>query len=107
MPQRVSLWDWPRLTRFYGIPPKDLARMPYALLEIYAEALIELSAEEAMEALTFADYPYLEKSSRERIRRAYMRTMGDAAEPEEKGIDIKTEHGKATAARFGIKVEPG
>ena len=99
VPQRVSIQDWPRLTRFYGIPPSELARMPHALLRLYAEQLFELHAEETLLAFMVADMPYLKPHDRRNARRPFERSL-PSAEPEK--VDVRTPTGASIAAGMGI-----
>lgn len=86
--------------------------MPYALLSIYAEELIELMAEEVLEAITIADMPHMKESDRNKVRSRYARVLDDAPAPdddptEKEAVDPRTAHGQAVAARFGISVDAG
>lgn len=84
--------------------------MPYALLSIYAEELIELMAEEVLEAITIADMPHMKEADRNKVRDRYARLL-DADVPDDplhkEPVDPRTEHGQAVAARFGIAVDTG
>lgn len=102
-PLRISPLDFPRLTRFYGIPPSELARMPYVLLEIYAEGLKELQAEEALLGFMTADMPHLKPDERKRTHARFLRLAG--LEEEVKKIDHTTEGGRAAAAALGIGID--
>jgi hypothetical protein len=95
---RVSVKDWPRLTRFYGIPPSELVRMPNALTLIYAEALEDLHAEETRLAMLVSDMPHMSEADRKKARRPF--AVADVA----KKIDHGTEGGRAQAAALGIGV---
>lgn len=99
---KVSPRDWPRLTRFYGITPVELASMPYVLIELYAENLLVLEAEETLLAMLVADMPHATAAERRKARRAFTRYLGD--EPVQK-IDHSTEAGHAQAAALGIKID--
>ncbi len=91
--------------------------MPYALLRIYAEELVELVAEEALEAMTISDMPYMKDADRAKVRDPYVRALGGS--PNERGpldkeavvpdapLDPKAKHAAEVARRFGIAVDPG
>ena len=98
---RVSVQDWPRLTRFYGIPPSELAVMPYALLQVYAEELFVLTAEEAMLGFITADIPYTDAKDRNRVFRAYKKWL-PSEEP--KKLDPHSAEGAAILAGMGIGI---
>lgn len=101
MSKRVSVGDWPRITRFYGIGPFELARLPYAILRVYAEQLPRLAAEEALLGFTTADLPYADKGDRKKIHRAFEQYV-DKPEPEK--LDVRTTTGAQAIAGFGIGV---
>lgn len=102
---RVSLRDWPRITRFYGIGPEILARMPNNLIEMYAEQLIELSAEEALLGFLTSDMPHLSATDRRSTVRRFEKYIPEE-EPEQ--ADLTTAGGRAQAARLGIVIDlPG
>jgi len=100
--KRVTLRDYPRLTRFYGIPPKDLARMPKALVRIYAEELPILQAEEMLLAFLASEMPYLDTKEHHRIKARFMFLAG--IEEEVERLDPNSDEGKAKAAALGIGV---
>lgn len=99
----VPIEDYPRLTRFYGIPPKDLARMPRKLLLIYAEQLIVLEAEEAILDCLIADWPHQDNSMRQKIRRNFERHAN--VEDETPKVDLDSEAGRQTVAGLGIGIK--
>lgn len=101
---RVSIRDWPRLTRFYGISPAELQDLPHALITMYADSLPQLHSEEILERMLVADMPWAEKGDRNRIRNSYLRELSDEDTAPEK-IDVHTEGGVQQAATFGIRVE--
>jgi hypothetical protein len=100
---RVSLGDWPRLTRFYGIGPLELALIPQNILRIYAEKLEALQAEEQMERIMASDMPHTEQSDRRAVIRDLQRAAG--IEEHYEKIDPETEGGVARAAALGIKID--
>lgn len=102
MAQRVSLGDWPRLTRFYGIGPSELGSLPANIIAVYAEALPVLQAEEVLLGFTTSDMPYASAADRRRIHRAWERYL-PAPEPEK--IDLQSDGGKAVAASLGIVLD--
>jgi hypothetical protein len=63
----IDVSDWPLLTRFYGLTPRELARTPRVLLDLYRKAIPEIVAEETMIAMQIADFPHLEQSARREI----------------------------------------
>lgn len=92
--------------------------MPYALLTMYAEMLLELMAEETLEAMVVADMPYMKDSDRNRVRKQYTRWLGDddgpeeASEPDPMDKEAVVPDGQRAkfnaevAKRFGISVDP-
>lgn len=100
--RRVTVYDYPRLTRFYGISPRELAQLPNALKQIYAEELIKLESEETLLAMLVADMPHANSKDRRRARRLFTRHLGEA--PAQK-IDTNTEAGRLQAAKLGIKID--
>lgn len=76
--------------------------MPYAILQMYAEDLVMLDAEETLLAMLVADMPHATAADRRKARRAFTRHLG--AEPVQK-IDHTTEGGRAQAAALGIKID--
>jgi hypothetical protein len=72
----LDLTDWPLLTRFYGLTPFELARIPRAVLKLYRNAIPELVAEETMIGMQIADFPHLEQSSRREIHDKLLKGTG-------------------------------
>lgn len=99
---RVSLGDWPRLTRFYGLSPLELATMPNVLLAVYAEAIPMLEAQESLDAILASDMPHAEEKDRDRILRL-LRAKAQIDEQVEK-IDPTSAAGVAQAGAVGIGV---
>ncbi len=97
---RVSVGDWPRLTRYYGISPFELVRMPRWLTQLYADKLSELEAEEAIRASTISTLPHMGSSDRDRILRSWRDRAGVPEVVET--VDVDTEGGKAVLAGLGI-----
>jgi hypothetical protein len=98
---RVTIGDWPRLTRFYGLSPFELALIPNNILSIYAEQLPVLTAEEALLGFYTSDLPHLEKGTRRNLYRSFERML---PKPEAEKADLTTEEGKVKAGSFGIGV---
>jgi hypothetical protein len=102
-PTRVSLGDWPRLTRFYGIGPLELAVTPYNILRVYADQVEALQAEEQMERILASDMPHTEESDRRSVIRDLRRAAG--VEEHVEKIDPESEAGVRQAAALGIKID--
>lgn len=100
---RISVWDFPRLTKFYGIGPIELASVPYNILRIYAEEMPVLAAEELQGRILASDMPYADKEDRRRVFDSLRRLSAEEVQAE--AVDVRTEEGQAKAASFGIKVE--
>ena len=100
---RVSVGDWPRLTRFYGISPAELVRMPRWLTQLYSDRLSELEAEEAMRASTVSMLPHVEQSDRDRVTRALQRSANIPESPAAT-VDPYSDEGKGVLAGMGIGV---
>jgi len=81
----------------------ELQRLPGVVINLYAEQLSSIRAQEILEAMLVADMPYAEKSERGRIKRAYLREL-NVNEPAPQSIDIHTEAGQAVAVGLGIGV---
>lgn len=69
----AELAFWPQLTRFYGIPPSELARLPRTIVSLYAEHLRPLIAREQILALEASAYPHLKKGDAQKIARRWER----------------------------------
>lgn len=101
--KQVTVGDWPRLTRFYGITPMELARLPRWLLRLYAEQMEEILAGEMLAGLTVSSFPYMDESARDRTERQLRRSAGlDVAAVQQ--VDPLSEEGTAALAGLGIKV---
>ena len=101
--RRVGLGGWPALTRFYGISPFELARMPHWLTRLYAEKLPEIEARETMRGTTISAFPHTIDRDRDRMIRDLVRQSGYepvAATP----IDPTTDEGRVALAGMGIGV---
>jgi hypothetical protein len=101
-PRTVSLLDFPRLSRFYGIGPNELASIPNNLLRIYIEEMRTIQAEESLDRILASDMPHADKSDRERIFSALSR-LAETDKAEQ--VDVQSEGGQSLAASLGIKVE--
>lgn len=94
---------FPRLTRFYGLRPGVIARMPRCLIQIYLDQMQALQAEEQIAAYQAADMPHLEQGDRKRLYRQLQR-IADLEEPEAPVINPFAEGGVNTLAGLGVKV---
>ena len=100
---RVAVGDWPRLSRFYGLSPFELARLPRWLTEFYAECLPALQAEETLLAIMVSDHPHATEADRNKIHRILQRDAD--TEVEVPSIDPSTEAGQFALAGMGIAVD--
>ena len=64
---------WPFLTRFYGIPPSELARMSPVYMKPYIDAIRPISAIEQLLALEASAYPHLKKNDARAVARRHER----------------------------------
>lgn len=64
---------WPRLTRFYGITPSELARLPRWLVRLYIEALDSLYAKEQLDAIQAGTAAYMESADADSLQRNLVR----------------------------------
>ena len=55
---------YPRLTRFYGLSPEQLMRMPRPLVFLYIDEMITLAAEEQLMCMEAAAWPHMDEDSR-------------------------------------------
>lgn len=69
----ASLDIWPQLTRFYGIPPSELARMPRVVIIKYIEQMGPISSSEQLDALEASVYPHVKQADARRISRRRVR----------------------------------
>ena len=99
---RVALGDWPRLTRFYGLSPFELARMPNWLTRLYAKKLPGLEAEELLSLYIAPVLPHVRVRDRDRMLRRIQERAG--FEEVVETIDSQTEEGKVVLAGMGIGV---
>lgn len=97
--------SWPRLTRFYGISPLELAQTPNWMIRAYTEALPELEAQEQLMALQASDHPHVDTDSRKDTHRRLVDMAGYEI-PEESGtkIDMTTAEGRRALHGLGIAV---
>lgn len=104
-PERIAAW--PRLTRFYGISPLELARTPNVILGVYIEQLPELEAQEQLLAFQAADYPHVDIGDR-REWHSKLVAMANLPEPEiDRSVDMTTADGRRVLHGLGIKVVAG
>lgn len=107
MTTTIDLSDWPLLTRFYGLTPFELARIPRAVLDLYRKQIPEIVANETLIAMQVADFPHLEQSSRHEIHEKLLKGTGvdptpvfDPRQPKDHvalggmGIPVVIEEGK-------------
>ena len=115
---RTSLRDWPRLTRFYGIGPSELASLPHAVITMYAEQLATIEAEEIELAIMVSDMPHAEEKDRKSVFRRISRFTRPSPTPaparrqfrRRKVADGQEAAGpinEQAAAAFGFKVVRG
>ena len=83
----VRYW-WPRLTRFYGISPAELAELPRAITAIYIDAMPKLEAEELADAIIAADHPHMDEESRASLNRRLSYLLPQMAPPKATEKDL-------------------
>lgn len=101
--------QWPRLTRFYGIPPRELARTPRWLIMLYLEAIPSLTAEEQLVAFQVSDFPHMEERDRKQVHRQVQRIAsgkGEPPAPQQRGVDPSKDGGMLAATGIALKIEP-
>jgi hypothetical protein len=104
-PDTDRIAAWPRLTRFYGISPIDLATTPNLVLRVYVEQLDELEARERLHLLQISDYPHLTPKDRAEMHRNLMDMANIPVEtPPAAKIDITSSEGRRALHGLGIKV---
>jgi hypothetical protein len=99
---------WPRLTRFYGLPPSDWAEMPPWLLRVYLDAMPELEAEEQLGRIQAASFPQADEKSRKSVHRALVRTVErsmDSVRASSAPTISDPEKDAGTLAAIGIRVK--
>ncbi len=101
--KRVPIRDYPRLTRFYGLGPQELASTPQNILWIYADALPRLEAEEQLSHIQASVFPHTEPDAAKHLHEALVVLAGWAL-PEPRKIDVSTQEGKEVLAGLGIGV---
>jgi hypothetical protein len=74
--RRTDPSDWPLLTRFYGIPPSELAKLSRALLSLYRKAVPAIMAQEMIAAMAVADFPHMDQSDREMRHKDLLEEIG-------------------------------
>ncbi len=94
---------WPRITRYYGIPPHVLQHYPTWMVEQYLDAIVPLEAEEQLWRMMAADHPHLTESSRKAASRKLLLAMNRDIEEGEK-VDPISEDGQSALESIGIKV---
>lgn len=107
---RYDITHWPRLTRFYGLGPGALSRLPRVVLQVYIDQLPVLEAEEQLARFQAADMPHLEQKDRERTHRQLTR-MADLEPPAQSITISKDADGNIQVGGIGglggIKVVTG
>lgn len=91
---------WPRLTRFYGISPSEIARTPRVILELYAEQIPRLQAQEQLMAVQAACMPHATEQAARRVHKMLARM----AETTEDAVDPRRADHVQGLASIGIKV---
>lgn len=89
---------WPELTRFYGLQPSELARLPKWMRNAYVKGMSRLHAREQLALVTAVGFPHMKAAERKRLSRTLMNQAGFAEAPPQQA----TSH-EAIAA-FGIPV---
>ena len=72
---------WPRLTRFYGLTPRDLYTLPHNVRQVYIDALPQLEAQEQMNLIEAVTYPHMKKPDQSRLSRRLNRLAKLEHEP--------------------------
>ena len=98
---RTEADRWPRLSRFYGIPPSELAVLPRTIVDIYEDQILALEAEEMLVAMQVADHPHVTEKGREQQKRRLIRIAG-LGEPD--AIDPHSHRTEQQLGGIGIKV---
>ena len=118
---------YPKLTRFYGIGPSELAHTPRWLVRLYAEMMDGIEAEEQLAAITAASSPYMEKADGEammndlrssaRKMRRRLAGLGEYETEEERDARIEADRerrreqnidgGRLAAMGIAVVKEPG
>jgi hypothetical protein len=94
---------WPRLTRFYGLSPFELARLPRAVRRVYIRQLPLLEAEEQLALMHAADFPHLTDEGRGKVHRRLARAAG--YEPGNDAPTVAPTQESVAAAGLRINVE--
>lgn len=93
---------WPRLTRFYGITPLELQKLPPAVVDIYVEQMGQLRANEQLAAIQACSFPYFKERTQESVFSRLRWLLG--MEEDVQKIDVASEEGKVMLGGLGIKV---
>jgi hypothetical protein len=100
--------QWPRLTRFYGIGPAELAVLERWAINLYLEMLPPLQAEEQMLAMQVADFPQTEDRERKKAWRRLQRMVEDTSDtpaaPAAPTVDVASQKDVADLSAIGIKI---
>ena len=101
--RHTLIGTFPRLTRFYGISPLELADTPNWVLQLYVDCISELEAEERILAMQVSDWSHLSEKDRRSIRSRLIERLN--TEPVAPPTMNVTEHAsKRDLAAIGIKV---
>lgn len=92
---------WPRLTRFYGISPSEIAQTPRAILELYLEQMPSIQAQEQLKQIQAASMPHATEQAARRIHRMLVR-MAETDDAEVVNPQ-RSDHVQGLA-KIGIKV---
>jgi hypothetical protein len=98
---RASASETGRASPASTASPNEIADTPNAILQVYAEELVSLHAEEMLNAILVADMPHMEKADRAKVHRSYERHT-HAPEAEVPKVDLQTDRGRGIAAGLGI-----
>jgi hypothetical protein len=66
---------YPRLTRFYGLSPKQLMRMPRPLVFLYIDEMVTLAAEDQLVRMQASAYPHMDEDGRNESHDDWMKQM--------------------------------
>jgi hypothetical protein len=99
--------EFPRLSRFYGIPPSELAELPRWMLELYITSITKLQTEEQLLQIQAGSFPHMEDDARKKLHRQLLRyaDLGDADDGPDVGeLDGQGAH-NLSAIGIAVKLE--
>lgn len=101
--------EFPRLSRFYGFSPVELAELPRWMRELYLHAIPQLQAEEQLLSFQASDFPHMDQKDRSKLHRQIMGLAARRDIPEGEQVDTRTQEGRDTIGSLGFKVvvDPG